>query len=206
MCRSHQGGGVASYARRPTGNEESSTGGAARHPCGAWAQRSDRSRRHFSGECLPTWACRYLLGRRESKWTPPPSDSSLLLALVSEPCERARLVYGVLQLHRAVGFITGGCGRRRSSLRPLEAYLCDVVHRRVEENRHLQVCHCVLVDRTPTRTTRLCTCSSSQRVPHRYFTHRTRMAQVVCLGLSKVVCHHSVMSHMLPHLLQNTYA
>ena len=35
---------------------------------------------------------------------------------------------------------------------------------------------------------------------------RTRVAQVVCLGVSKVVCHPSVMSHMLPHLPQNTSA
>ena len=35
-------------------------------------------------------------------------------------------------------------------------------------------------------------------------TTRTRVAQVVCLGVSKVVCHPSVMSHMLPHLSQNT--
>ena len=35
-------------------------------------------------------------------------------------------------------------------------------------------------------------------------TTRTRVAQVVCLGVSKVVCHPSVMSHMLPHLPQNT--
>ena len=32
-----QGGGGASYARRPTGTDGSSTGGAARHPRGAWA-------------------------------------------------------------------------------------------------------------------------------------------------------------------------
>ena len=35
---------------------------------------------------------------------------------------------------------------------------------------------------------------------------RTRVAQVVCLGVSKVVCHPSVMSHVLPHLPQNTSA
>ena len=37
-------------------------------------------------------------------------------------------------------------------------------------------------------------------------TTRTLVAQVVCLGVSKVVCHPSVMSHMLPHLSQNTSA
>ena len=40
--------------------------------------------------------------------------------------------------------------------------------------------------------------------PHRYITHSRRVAQVVCLGVSKAVCHPSVMSHMLPHLPQNT--
>ena len=33
---------------------------------------------------------------------------------------------------------------------------------------------------------------------------RTRVAQVVCLGVAKVVCHPSVTSHRLPHLSQNT--
>ena len=35
---------------------------------------------------------------------------------------------------------------------------------------------------------------------------RTRVAQVVCFGASKAVCHPNVMSHMLPHLPQNTSA
>ena len=35
--RQSQGGEGASYARRPTGTDGSSTGGAARHPRGAWA-------------------------------------------------------------------------------------------------------------------------------------------------------------------------
>ena len=48
------------------------------------------------------------------------------------------------------------------------------------------------------------TYSASQNAPHRCFTHATRVAQVVCFGKSKVVCHPSVMSHMLPHLPQNT--
>ena len=56
------------------------------------------------------------------------------------------------------------------------------------------------VDRTPTRTTHWCTYSWSQRAPHWCFTHATRVAQVVCLGESKVVCHPSAMSRMLPHL------
>ena len=34
-----------------------------------------------------------------------------------------------------------------------------------------------LVDRTPTRTTHLCTYSASQTSPHRCFTHATRVAQ-----------------------------
>ena len=34
--------------------------------------------------------------------------------------------------------------------------------------------------------------------------HATRVAQVVCFGVSKLVCHPRVMSHMLPHLPQNT--
>ena len=52
------------------------------------------------------------------------------------------------------------------------------------------------------RTTHLCTYSWSQRAPHRY-SHSSR-EQVVCLGVSQVVCHPSVMSHMLPHLSQST--
>ena len=68
------------------------------------------------------------------------------------------------------------------------------------------------VDRTPTRRTHLCTCSSSQNEVHKY-SHSPR--EHACFkgqhgsGLRIVVSpkrfrHPSVMSHMLPHLSLNT--
>ena len=52
----------------------------------------------------------------------------------------------------------------------------------------------------------LCTYSASQNAPHRYFTHASRVAQELRIVRQRVVCHPSVMSHMLAHLPQNNSA
>ena len=52
--RQSQGGGGASYPRRPTGTEDSSTGGAEEILAEPGPQRSDRSQRHFPGDTHPT--------------------------------------------------------------------------------------------------------------------------------------------------------
>ena len=67
------------------------------------------------------------------------------------------------------------------------------------------------VDRTPTRTTHLCTCSSRNAV-HKY-SHSPRehvwlkgqhSSRIAHCSVSETTCHPSVMSHMMPHLPQNT--
>ena len=47
----------------------------------------------------------------------------------------------------------------------------------------------------------ICARKASQNVPHKCFTHATRM---VHCSVSQTSCHPSVMSHTLPHLPQNT--
>ena len=65
------------------------------------------------------------------------------------------------------------------------------------------------IDRTHTRTTHLCTCRSSAHCPRRCFTHhantrgsRANTAQDCALWCLQ---QDSVMSHMLPHVSQNTF-
>ena len=76
-------GGAARDARRPTGTDDTTSGGAA----GILAEPGPQKRPQPGSQPV---ACRYWLGRSESRWTPPHSASSQPLRWKPEPGPQRR--------------------------------------------------------------------------------------------------------------------